>query len=135
LCSLAFVPGDRTKRNLVASALFGDGAAAAVVVGSGSGLELGVHRTTTWPATLDMMGWNVTDAGMELVLSRSLPAFARERMGPVVDDLRAVAGWDEDELPAFVALHPGGPKVLAAIGESAGLPAALLDPARRVLSR
>ena len=135
LCSLAFVPGDRTKRNLVASALFADGAAAAVVRGDGPGLELGVHRTTTWPDTLDMMGWNVTDAGMELVLSRSLPTFARERIRPVVDAVFQAAGWGADETPAFLAIHPGGPKVLAAIGEATGFPPALLEPARLVLSR
>ena len=135
LCSLAFVPRDRTKRNLIATALFGDGVAAAVVAGSGHGPELGVHRTTTWPGTLDMMGWEVTEGGLELVLSRSLPAFVRERMGPVMDDLRAAAGWLPHESPAFAAVHPGGPKVLDALAESTGLPDALLDPARRVLSR
>ena len=135
LCSLAFVPGDRTKLNLVASALFGDGAAAAVVAGSGRGIELLGHRTTTWPGTLDMMGWDLTEQGLSLVLSRSLPAFARERMGPVVDDLRAAAGWEQGEMPAFLAIHPGGPKVLEALAESLGAPPALLAPARRVLAR
>jgi alkylresorcinol/alkylpyrone synthase len=135
LCSLAFVPGDRTKRNLVATALFADGCAAAVVAGSGRGLELSTHRTTTWPETLDMMGWELRDGGLGLILSRSLPAFARERMGPVLADLRASLDWDEDEQPAFLALHPGGPKVLAAVGEAIGAPESLLAPARRVLAR
>jgi alkylresorcinol/alkylpyrone synthase len=135
LCSLAFVPGDRTKLNLVASALFADGVAAAVVAGSGRGLELGTHRTTTWPDTLGMMGWDLTDGGLSLVLSRSLPVFARERMGPVLDDLRAGAGWRPDEMPAFAALHPGGPKVLNAIAESIGASEDLVGPARRTLAR
>lgn len=135
LCSLAFVPGDRTKRNLIATALFGDGCAAAVLAGHGRGLRLGVHRTTSWPDSLDIMGWNVTEKGLELVLSRSLPAFARERMAPVLEDLRARAGWGPGDLPAFAALHPGGPKVLAALGEALELPDTLLAPARRVLAR
>jgi alkylresorcinol/alkylpyrone synthase len=135
LCSLAFVPGTKTKLNLVASALFGDGAAAVVVTGSGAGLELTSHRTTTWPDTLDMMGWDVGEEGLGLVLSRNLPAFARERMPDVMGDLYASVGWESDELPAFAALHPGGPKVLAALAEGTGLPDHLLDPARRVLSR
>ena len=135
LCSLAFVPGDRTKRNLVATTLFADGAAAAVVASAGRGLEFGPHRTTTWPATLDMMGWELGEGGLGLVLSRSLPAFARERMGPVLDDLRAAVGWRDGEQPAFLALHPGGPKVLAAVGEAIGASESLLAPARRVLAR
>jgi len=135
LCSLAFVPGTRTKLNLVASALFGDGAAAAIVTGAGSGLELTAHRTTTWPDTLGMMGWNVGDEGLGLVLSRNLPAFARERMPDVMEDLRAAVGWSSDEMPVFAALHPGGPKVLEALAAGTGLPDRLLDPARRVLAR
>lgn len=135
LCSLAFVPGDRTKRNLVATALFGDGAAAAVVAGSGCGLELSAHRTTTWPGTLDMMGWDLGEEGLGLVLSRNLPAFARERMGAVLEELRAAAGWGPGEMPAFAAIHPGGPKVLEALADSLSLPPSLLDPARRVLAR
>jgi alkylresorcinol/alkylpyrone synthase len=135
LCSLAFVPGDRTKRNLVATALFGDGCAAAVVAGRGKGLALGPHRATTWKDTLDIMGWDLGDAGLGLVLSRSLPAFARERMGPVFHDLRAAAGWGPDEAPAFLALHPGGPKVLEAVAAAIGASPELLAPARRVLAR
>jgi alkylresorcinol/alkylpyrone synthase len=135
LCSLAFVPGDLTKRNVIAAALFGDGAAAAVVAGEGRGLELGTHRTTTWPDTLDMMGWDLTEEGLGLVLSRNLPAFARSRLGPVLEDLRGAAGWPADREPAFLAIHPGGPKVLEALGESLGVPERLLAPARRVLER
>ncbi len=135
LCSLAFVPGERTKLNLVASALFGDGVASFVVGSEGSGLELASHRTTTWPDTLGMMGWDLTEKGLGLVLSRNLPNFARERMGAVMDDLRAQAGWGPDEQPAFAAIHPGGPKVLDALSDSLGLAPALLEPARRVMAR
>lgn len=135
LCSLAFVPGERTKLNMVASALFGDGVAALVVGGEGPGLELSSHRSTTWPDTLGMMGWDLTDKGLGLVLSRNLPNFARERMGAVMSDLRAEAGWAPGDQPTFAAIHPGGPKVLEALSESLGLSAALLEPARRVMAR
>ena len=103
--------------------------------GSGHGLELGTHRTTTWPDTLEMMGWDLTAEGLALVLSRNLPAFARQRMGPVFRELQEAAGWPSDRMPAFLAIHPGGPKVLSALGESLGVPDALLEPARRVLAR
>lgn len=135
LCSLAFVPGERTKLNLVASALFGDGVAAFVVGGEGTGLELGSHRTTTWPHTLGIMGWDVNEQGLGLVLSRNLPNFARDRMGAVLSDLRAHAGWGPTDAPAFAAIHPGGPKVLDALSDSLGLSPALLEPARRVMAR
>ena len=56
-------------------------------------------------------------------------------MGPVVDELRGAAGWAPDDVPAFLAIHPGGPKVLDALAESTGLSPSLFAPARRVLAR
>src|SRR5205823_6249221 len=50
-------------------------------------------------------------------------------------DLRAAAGWSPDDLPAFAALHPGGPKVLEAIADALAFPPALFEPSRRVLAR
>jgi alkylresorcinol/alkylpyrone synthase len=136
LCSLTFLKDDRSKRNLVATALFGDGAAAAVVADGGAGLPLGVHRTTTWPHSLDVMGWRLKPEGLRVVFSSRIPSIARKRMAPVLAALRAdVPQWPDDEPPGFCALHPGGPKVLEALQESCGLSDAALDPARRVLAR
>ena len=56
-CALTFRRNDRSKSNIVATALFGDGAAAALVGCEGEGpgdRRLGEH---TWPDTLDVMGW------------------------------------------------------------------------------
>ena len=136
LCSLTFLHGDRSKRNLVALALFADGAAAAVVAGRGGGLALGPHRTTTWRRSRDVMGWRLRAQGLRVVFSSRIPEIARRRLGPVLAALRADAPeWGADEPLGFAAIHPGGPKVLDAIEESLGVPARLLAPARRVLSR
>jgi alkylresorcinol/alkylpyrone synthase len=136
ICSLTFLSRDRTKRNLVATALFGDGAAAAVVASSGPGLALGPHRTTTWPRTQRVMGWDLREDGLKVVFSSRIPQIARTRARPALEALRAqVPDWADDEPPAFAAVHPGGPKVLDALSEALGLSERALAPARRVLAR
>jgi alkylresorcinol/alkylpyrone synthase len=135
LCSLAFVPIERSTLNVLASALFADGAAAAVVAAGGSGPALGVHRSTTWPDTLGTMAMQLTEGGLSLSLSREILGLSRVHMGPVLDDLRRAAGWGPTQAPAFLAIHPGASKVLDALGEGLGLEPALLEPSRRVLAR
>ncbi|TAJ26243.1 MAG: type III polyketide synthase, partial [Bosea sp. (in: a-proteobacteria)] len=63
LCALTFRFQDRSKSNLVATALFGDGAAAAVVScrEDAIGPVVGASHEHTWPDSLDVMGWDVAD--------------------------------------------------------------------------
>ena len=83
LCTLAFRRDRGTKADVVAAALFGDGAAAAVLQvqsGDGAAARIGMAREHTWPATLDIMGWSVDPIGFGVVLSRALPKFVEERL-------------------------------------------------------
>src|SRR5204862_3728221 len=91
LCSLTFQAGDLSKRNLVATSLFGDGAAAAVVIGGAADagdanghvpLELLASRSVLWKDTLDVMGWSVDGDGLHVVFSRDIPTIVRERVRP-----------------------------------------------------
>lgn len=136
LCSLAF-RADPEPVNVIGSALFGDGAAAAVLrAGPAVGrvptiLAAAEH---TWPDSLDVMGWRVDDVGFGLELRRDLPAFLAARLRPVVEGFlvdrgRTIAGLDG------VIGHPGGPKVLQAVTESLELEPAALDDSRAVLSQ
>ncbi|MGI9408052.1 MAG: type III polyketide synthase, partial [Hyphomicrobiaceae bacterium] len=85
LCTLAFRTDTLTKANIVATAVFADGAAAAVVStapanGTGnSGTLLGASGQTTWPGTLDIMGWDVDPVGFGAIFSKNIPALVRER--------------------------------------------------------
>jgi alkylresorcinol/alkylpyrone synthase len=137
LCSLTFRHEDMDKRNLVATSLFADGAAAAVVVGAraanGAGsLELIGSHSNLWPDTMGMMGWTVSGRGLHVVFSRDIPSFVRERVRPSLEGFLATHGLSlEDTL--HVAAHPGGAKVLEAYAEALGRPAAAFVHAREVL--
>ncbi|MEQ8813661.1 MAG: type III polyketide synthase [Thalassobaculum sp.] len=136
LCSLAFRP-DPEPVNVIGSALFGDGAAAAVLC-AGPGHEqrpsLVASGEHTWPDSLDVMGWRIDDVGFGLELRRDLPAFLAARLRPVVDGFLDGCGLTIAGLDGVVG-HPGGPKVLQAVEQALGLGPAALADSRAVLTR
>src|SRR5262250_589641 len=73
LCALSFRRDDWSKSNIVATALFGDGAAAALLSTEGEGPALVASGEHTWPGSLDVMGWEITDDGLKAIFSRDIP--------------------------------------------------------------
>jgi alkylresorcinol/alkylpyrone synthase len=145
LCSLAFQPRDNDARNIVATALFSDGAAAAVVTGanrvhSGEGqgggvdLEITAAASTLWPDTLDIMGWTVDAHGLHVVFSRDIPSFVRASVRPDLERFLVSQGIALACLDHLVA-HPGGPKVLEAYSQALELAPEHFRHARTVLER
>ncbi len=133
LCALTFRHADRSKSNLVAAALFGDGAAAAVITCDAVDKPiLGPDGEHTWPGSLDVMGWDVADDGLKVVFSRDIPSLVRDQFRPVVEDFLEKQGLTLDAIDQFIA-HPGGAKVLDALEDVFGLPGGGLVHAREVL--
>jgi alkylresorcinol/alkylpyrone synthase len=145
LCSLTFQRREVTRRNLVATSLFSDGAAAALVLGPaarrgassgaagpGRPLALLAAHSTLWPDTLDVMGWEVDAGGLHVVFSRDIPTIVRDWVRPNLDAFLAAHGLDLGTLTHVVA-HPGGPKVLSAYAEALGLPAGAFRHSAAVL--
>lgn len=136
LCTLAVRLDHLTKANIVALALFGDGAAAAVVRAGGG--DAGLARLDggaehTWPETLGIMGWNIDGQGFGVVFDRSIPPFAVEKLAPAVDCMLDRLERKRSEIDRFIC-HPGGQKVIEAIEESLELPPETLDHERDVLA-
>ena len=134
-CGLTFLPGDRSKSNIVASALFGDGVGAAVVGGSDidrPGLEIVKTRSRLFPDSLDIMGWNITSQGLQVVFNRRIPDIVREHAAEDLDILLSSAGVCRDEVVDYL-YHPGGPKVLEAYREAYGLQNGALRHSNAVL--
>ena len=132
LCSLCFRGNDKTKSNFVSTALFGDGAAAVLVSGRGDGVVLGPSGQHTWYDTLDVMGWDIEDDGLQVRLSRDIPSLVRARMREVTTEFLGRHRLDLADIRHFVC-HPGGMKVLAALEDAFGIAEGTLAEGRTVL--
>jgi len=132
LCSLCFRGNDKTKSNFISTALFADGAAAALISTRGDGVVLGASGEHTWYETLDIMGWDIEDDGLQVRLSRDIPSLVRARMREVTTDFLGRHGLDLSDIRHFVC-HPGGMKVLVALEEALGIAEGTLAEARGVL--
>jgi alkylresorcinol/alkylpyrone synthase len=132
LCALCFRKDDTAKSNIVATALFGDGGAAAILSCRGDGPRLGASGEHTWPQSLDIMGWDVAEDGLRAVFSRDIPALVRHHMRDVAGNFLKRHGLGLADIDHFIC-HPGGAKVLTALEEAFGLGTGALADARGVL--
>jgi alkylresorcinol/alkylpyrone synthase len=123
LCSLTLQRADLSIPNLIASGLFGDGAAAVIASGRpADGPRVIATQSRFYPDTERVMGWDVGDTGFRIVLSAEVPAMVTRHMKDDVDAFLARHGLTRDDIRSWVC-HPGGPKVLEAVETSLGLPA------------
>ncbi len=132
LCALSFRRSDSSKSNVVATALFGDGAAAAIVGCDGEGPAIGASGEHTWPNSLGIMGWDVAEDGLKAIFSRDIPALVRRDLRAAALRFLAHAGVGLASIRHFVC-HPGGAKVLTALEEAFGLGEGAMVIARQVL--
>jgi alkylresorcinol/alkylpyrone synthase len=134
LCSLTLQRTDLSIPNLIASGLFGDGAAAVVVAGEavphaageGGGPAVVASRSAFYPDTEDVMGWEISEEGFKVVLSAEVPEMVTRHLRRDVDAFLAEHGLVLADVESFVC-HPGGPKVLEAMERALELPPEALE--------
>lgn len=137
LCSLTLQRQDLSIANIIASGLFGDGAAAAVIVGA-------EHANTATPCILDtrsvfypgterVMGWDIATEGFRIVLSADVPKVVEQHIAGDVDAFLASHGLHRRDIQSFVC-HPGGPKVMQAFEQALDLPDDALAVTKRSLA-
>lgn len=132
LCGLTFRSRDFSKSNVVATALFGDGAAGAIVGSDIDGAEIVASREHTWEDSLDIMGWDVTDDGLSVVFSRDIPTHVRTKMKDALHAFLEDQSMDLKDVNHFLC-HPGGAKVLDALEGIFDLPKGGLKHSRETL--
>ena len=129
LCSLTFRRDDVSVANQIGASLFGDGAAAVVVTGAGrpgDGPRIVDTRSVFYPGTEDAMGWEISERGFRIVLSRSVPEIVKRHLADDVDAFLADNDLARGDLGSWV-VHPGGPRVLEAVQAALDAPASALD--------
>ena len=132
-CSISIRLDSDDPAAVVATALFGDGAAAAVVAGGEHSLaRITGSAEKLWPDTGRIMGWDVEDPGLSVVFDRAIPPFIEENLAQAVDEMCAKLGIARDEIDRFCC-HPGGVKVIDAIEKALDLNQGELNLEREVL--
>lgn len=134
LCALTFQIEDASISNVISSALFADGAAGALIGTDVDGPEILGWGEHSWPDTLGVMGWDLRDNGLGVILSADIPTIVRTQLKEVLDSYLAGEGTDISEIKTFVS-HPGGAKVLDALEEVCGLAPGEMTIARDVLRK
>ncbi|MET9319324.1 3-oxoacyl-[acyl-carrier-protein] synthase III C-terminal domain-containing protein [Streptomyces sp. NPDC003038] len=140
LCSLTLQSTDSSMANLVAGALFGDGAGALLAVGSGhplypagAGPSVVASRSRLYPGTEHLLGWAIGHWGFRMVLGREVPELVRLHVAEEVETFLAAHDLKTSDVDAWIC-HPGGPKILDVLEEALALPEAAFAASRRSLA-
>ena len=123
LCSLTWQRKDLSVANMIASGLFADGSAAVVIAGDNveaSGPEILGHRSSFYPNSEHMMGWDISEEGFQIVLSADVPETIHKHFPHDIDTFLGDHGLSRKDIGTWI-MHTGGPKILDAGAESIGL--------------
>ena len=137
LCSLTLQREDLSIPNIIASGLFGDGAAAVVLTGGDlatKGPSVVATRSIFYPDTERVMGWDITKEGFRIVLSAEIPKLVVEKIRGNVDCFLEACGLSLGDIGTFIC-HSGGPKILDAFDQALELPEDALSLTRESLKR
>ncbi|SHN81828.1 type III polyketide synthase [Bradyrhizobium erythrophlei] len=134
LCSLALRLDELSKANIIATSLFGDGAAA-IVLRAGDGGETLIEAAGEhlWPDTLDVMGWSVDPLGFGVILRRTVPEFVTTQLKPALIQILSRMDLSIADFDKFIC-HPGGAKVIDAIETALSLDQGTLEHERGVIA-
>jgi alkylresorcinol/alkylpyrone synthase len=136
LCGLTFRQSDHSKSNFVATSLFSDGAAAALISGrkdiKRNGPSILATESMIWPHSTDVMGWDIEDDGLKVIFSKDIPTIVRQKVRPVVDRFLQKSNLHLEQVDSFIS-HPGGRKVLEAYEKALEVPAEKFHHAYEVL--
>ncbi|HVU19564.1 MAG TPA: type III polyketide synthase [Rhizomicrobium sp.] len=132
LCALTFRKNDLTKSNFVATALFGDGAAGAILSTDADGPAFGAGSEYTWPDSLGIMGWDVEEDGLKAIFSQSIPTLVANDFTTILHAFLQKNDLQLREIDKF-ACHPGGAKVLDALEDAFEIERGALKESRSVL--
>ena len=132
-CSISIRLDSEDPAAVVATALFGDGAAAAVISSRDQGLaRIAGSAERVWPETLRIMGWDVEDPGLAVVFDRAIPPFIEAELAATIDQMLDTLGYRRSDIDRLCC-HPGGVKVIDAIETALALKPGQLDLERAVL--
>jgi alkylresorcinol/alkylpyrone synthase len=123
LCSFTLQRDDLSIANQISAGLFGDGAAAVVLGGSkveGQGPAIIATQSSFYPRTEEVMGWDISEKGFQIVLSPEVPNVIQKHLRSDVDGFLAAHSLSRADIGSWI-VHTGGPKILDATQAALGI--------------
>jgi predicted naringenin-chalcone synthase len=119
LCTLHF-QRENTMDNITSSLLFGDGSAAVLMVANEnalSGLYLDSFYSEVIPKGKRDMAWELSSSGFLMTLSGYVPELIEEDFSGILQKALAKERTTVEDVSDW-CIHPGGKRILEAIGKS-----------------
>jgi len=135
LCGLTFIHDDFSRSNLVACALFADGAAAALICGDdvdSTGLEILATQSTFYPDSLKVMGWNIVSKGMQVVFDKRIPDIVAANSADELNSFLSSHSLTQTDISQYL-FHPGGIKVVEAYEQALNIGGDSFEFSREIL--
>lgn len=134
--TVTFQTEDFSASNVISASLFGDGAAAVVLTAEGAAHDPHILACDSrmFPDSADLMGFDLTDSGLRIVLSKRVPREIRAHAPKAIAGFLADNGHSLEDIDHFL-LHPGGRKIIEGFESAFDLGAGALDLTRGVLAR
>ena len=129
-----FQLNDFSMANMVSAALFGDGASCVLVSSEAdaTGPELVGEGMYHFPEATHMMGFDLTDTGLKMILDPSVPEVIAEHFPAIIHPFLEAHGTDITEVDHLI-FHPGGKKIVQTVEQLFGGLGKQIDETRRVL--
>jgi len=137
LCSLTIQQDDLSIANLISSGLFGDGAAAVIVSGAereSTGPQILGTRSVFYPDTEGVMGWDVSEKGFRIVLTKDVPGMVYKHLASDIDEFLKDHQLTRADIGTWI-MHTGGPAILSATADALGVPDSALAASWECLKR
>lgn len=134
LCTLSMQPTDRSADHIISTAIFGDGAAAAIVTGrkTKNGLHILKTENRFFPGTIEFMGYDVERTGFHIFLSPRISKFIENNIASQMESVLGAAGLGVGDIETWL-FHPGGSRILKSIEMGLGIDGAKLSESAGVL--
>jgi len=132
ICSCTFQMGDNASL-IISNAIFGDGAAAAVVRDKTGGFAMVSSVSRFAPEYREDIRFVHRNGQLHNQLSARLPGLAAETAGTLVAELLAANRLKRGDISRW-AVHPGGENVIRSVQEKLGLDDEDMRCTRKVLS-
>lgn len=125
---------DFSMANIVSAAIFGDGAACALLSSNEAdeGPEIIAEEMYHFYDATDMMGFKLVNSGLQMILNKDVPQKISEHFSAIVHPFLKKNGLEIKDIDHLI-FHPGGKKIVQTVEDLFGSLGKNIDDTKEVL--